>query len=787
MLKAFRTHGHLAAHLDPLGSEPKGDPALEPENVNLTPELMARIPASILRIGVPGETLLEALPRMRTAYCGTIGYQFEHLSSHQQRIWLREMIETGAHRQPLADDEKKRLLERLIDVFQFERFLEKAYLGQKMFSIEGLDVVVPMLDEVVTLSGRAGAEEVVFGMAHRGRLSVLAHNLGRSVESILAEFEGSKQLGAVKAVAAIPHGGTGDVKYHYGHRGVYETAEGEKISVRLYPNPSHLEFVDPVVTGGARYLQSDFDGAELTHDPRRAVPVLLHGDAAFPAQGVVAETLNLQSLKGYTTGGTIHLIQNNQVGFTTDPEEARSTPYAADMAKGFNVPIIHVNADDVEACVGAVRLAMAYRERWGRDVVIDVIGYRRFGHNETDEPAYTQPTMAAKIKAHPPVSELYAEKLIDEGLVTEPRRSAEAAEQRKETMSAALKGLRAEDGGGRVRGPDRSPPATGELDRTASPPVDTAVAGRASCVDLNEELLRTPDGFNVHRKLRRPLGRRTEALDEGGIDFGQAEALAFGSLLDRRRPHPPHRPGHRARHLLPPPPRPPRREHRPQVHADAAPARTPRRPFELYNSPLSEIACLGFEYGYSAATPSSLILWEAQFGDFANAAQVIIDSFIVSGEAKWGQTSRLTLLLPHGYEGSGPEHSSARIERFLALGAEGNIRIANPTTAAQYFHLLRRQALIRKPRPLIVFTPKGLLRLDRAASTLEELTDGELQFILDDPKAAERREKVERLVLCTGKVYYDMDATERRARRRERRDRPGRDALPLRQGTARSA
>src|SRR4051812_8765375 len=404
LLKAYRTHGHLAAQLDPLGSEPKGDPALQPENVNLTPELMAKIPASILRIGVPGESLLEALPRMRDAYGGTIGYQFEHLSSHQQRLWLREMIETGAHRQPLTDEEKKRLLDRLIDVFQFERFLEKAYLGQKMFSIEGLDAVVPMLDEAVTLAQRAGAEEVVFGMAHRGRLSVLAHNLGRSVESILAEFEGSKRIESVKAVAAIPHGGTGDVKYHYGHRGTYETTDGKKISVRLYPNPSHLEFVDPVVTGGTRFLQQDFEGPELTHDPKRAVPVLLHGDAAFPAQGVVAETLNLQSLPGYSTGGTIHVIQNNQVGFTTDPSEARSTPYAADMAKGFNVPIIHVNADDVEACVAAVRLAMAYRERWCRDVVIDVIGYRRFGHNETDEPAYTQPTMAAKIKSHPPVS-----------------------------------------------------------------------------------------------------------------------------------------------------------------------------------------------------------------------------------------------------------------------------------------------------------------------------------------------------------------------------------------------
>jgi len=762
LLKAYRTHGHLAAHLDPLGSEPKGDPALQPENVNLTPELMAKIPASILRIGVPGESLLEALPRMRDAYCGTIGYQFEHLSSHQQRLWLREMIETGAHRQPLTDEEKKRLLDRLIDVFQFERFLEKAYLGQKMFSIEGLDVVVPMLDEAVTLSQRAGADEVVFGMAHRGRLSVLAHNLGRSVESILAEFEGSKRIEAVKAVAAIPHGGTGDVKYHYGHRGTYETADGQKISVRLYPNPSHLEFVDPVVTGGTRFLQQDFEGPNMTHDFKRAVPVLLHGDAAFPAQGVVAETLNLQGLAGYTTGGTIHLIQNNQVGFTTDPSEARSTPYAADMAKGFNVPIIHVNADDAEGCIAAVRLAMAYRERWCRDIVIDVIGYRRFGHNETDEPAYTQPTMAATIKSHPPVSESYAEKLIEEGTVS-AEQVGQASDERHSEMSAALKGLREKMEAGEYEDPTvtGATTQTGELlDRTASPPVHTAVEAEKLRA-INEALLKTPEGFNVHRKLRRPLSRRVEALEGGAIDFGQAEALAFGTLLTdgvhiRLTGQDTERGTFSHRHLV---------LHDENTGLKYTPIQNledASAPFELYNSPLSEIACLGFEYGYSAANPNALVLWEAQFGDFANAAQVIIDSFIVSGESKWGQQTRLTLLLPHGYEGSGPEHSSARIERFLALGAEGNIRIAYPTTAAQYFHLLRRQALIKKPRPLIVFTPKGLLRLDRATASLEQLTDGELQFILDDPTAGERRDKVERLVLCTGKVYYDMDSNEHR-------------------------
>jgi 2-oxoglutarate dehydrogenase E1 component len=759
LLKAYRTHGHLAARLDPLGSEPKGDPGLQPENLNLTPELMARIPASILRIGVPGETLLEVLPRMRETYCGTIGYQFEHLSSSGERTWLREMVETGAHTQPLEKEEKERLLHRLIDVFQFERFVEKAYLGQKIFTIEGLDAVVPMLDELVTLAYRGGAEEVVFGMAHRGRLAVLTHNLGRSVESILAEFEGAKQIEAVKAVAAIPHGGTGDVKYHYGHQGVYETSAGEKIAVRLYPNPSHLEFVNPVVEGATRFIQSDFEGPTIEHQPKRAVPVLLHGDAAFPGQGVVAETLNLRALRGYSTGGTVHIIQNNQVGFTTDPQDARSTPYAADMAKGFNIPIIHVNADDVEACSAAIRLGMAYREHWERDIVIDVIGYRRYGHNETDEPAYTQPLTAAKIKAHPPVSEIYAEKLVDEGVVT-AEEVERISDERHSEMSTALKELRKKMESGEYEDPTVTTSATGELDRSASPPVDTAVPIE-KLRSLNEALVKAPESFTIHRKLRKPFAKRIETLEKGGIEFGHAESLAYASLITegvhiRLTGQDTERGTFSHRHLV---------LHDEKTGLEYCPMQNledANAPFELYNSPLSEAACLGYEYGYSAATPNALVLWEAQYGDFANAGQVIIDSFIASGEAKWGQTSRLTLLLPHGYEGSGPEHSSARIERFLALAAEGNIRIAYPSTAAQYFHLLRRQALMRKPRPLIVFTPKGLLRSNRAAATPEELTEGSFHFTLDDPTGGERRDKVERLVLCTGKIYYDMDANERR-------------------------
>ena len=757
LLKAYRTHGHLAADLDPLGSEPKGDPAIQPENLNLTPELMAQIPAEILRIGVEGETLLDALPRMREAYCGKVAYQIEHLSSHQQRMWLREMIETGWHRKPLEPEEKHALLDRLIDVFGFERYVEKAYLGQKMFSIEGLDAVVPMLDEVFEMAHSEGATEVVIGMAHRGRLSVLAHNLGRPPASLLAEFEGAKAIEAVKAVAAIPTGGTGDVKYHYGHRGAFKTKDGEEIGVRLYPNPSHLEFVDPVVTGAARAAQTTLDGARLDHDPACAVPVLLHGDAAFPAQGVVAETLNLQSLAGYATGGTIHLIQNNQIGFTTEPQEGRSTPYAADMAKGFNVPIVHVNADAPEACVAAIRLAMAYRERWGRDVVIDLIGYRRFGHNETDEPAYTQPLMAAKIKDHKPVAELYAESLVADGIAT-----SDEVETRKEERQQALKRtheeLRSKIEAGEFEDPTAT--GTGELDRTRSPKVETAV-DEEPLKKLNEELIRVPDSFTIHRKLRKPLEKRIEALESGGIEFGHAESLALGSLLTegvhiRFTGQDTERGTFSHRHLV---------LHDEKTGLRYAPIQNlpdAKAPMELHNSPLSEAACLGFEYGYSAASPDSLVLWEAQFGDFGNSAQVIIDSFIVSAEAKWGQMTRLTLLLPHGYEGAGPEHSSARIERFIQLAAEGNIRIANPTTAAQYFHLLRRQAHIAKARPLVVFTPKGLLRLPRATSSPEDLTSGSFKFVLDDPRRADGKAAVERLVLCSGKIFYDIDSAPKR-------------------------
>jgi 2-oxoglutarate dehydrogenase E1 component len=752
LVKAFRMHGHLAAHLDPLGSEPAGDPALEPERLipPLTPELQARIRASTLRLHVEGATLAEALPRLRATYTGTLAYEIEHISDHEERFWLRQVIESGRYRQPLSAEERVNLLGRLSEVEGMERYLNRSFLGQKQFSIEGLDVLVPMLDEAIDIAADGGAHEVVIGMAHRGRLNVLAHVVGRPYDVILREFEGERTL---DAVVSSGEGGTGDVKYHLGAEGTRTTAAGD-ITVTLASNPSHLEAVDPVVEGRARAEQTDRSTREGYHDPNVALPVLIHGDASFAGQGEVAETLNLQGLTGYSTGGTLHLIANNQVGFTTDPEDGRSTRYSSDLAKGFDIPIIHVNADDPEAAIDAVRLALAYRSRFGHDVVVDLVGYRRHGHNEQDEAAYTQPLLAAAIATHPTVRELFAEQLVGEGVVSQAQadelmaavhaRLKVAHEALRESFGAPPSGLQASEG--------RIPAGT----RAA---IVTAVAADRLRA-LNEELLRLPEWFAPHPKLMGQLERRRATLDEGGIDWGQAEALAFASLLVEGIPiritgQDTERGTFSHRHVV---------LHdvntggtfTPMQHLDEATAS-----FEIHNSPLSEYACVGFEYGYSEAAPEVLVLWEAQFGDFVNGAQIIIDQFISAGLSKWGETSRLTLLLPHGYEGNGPEHSSARLERFLQLAAQENIRIANCTTSAQYFHLLRRQALDASARPLVVMTPKGLLRLKQAASTLEDLSEGEFHPLLDDTGVD--RERVTRLVLCSGKIYYDIVGHEDRA------------------------
>jgi multifunctional 2-oxoglutarate metabolism enzyme len=749
LLKAHRTHGHLAARLDPLGTEPEGDPALDPDPLGLSLEVMSRIPARILRMHVPGATLADALPHLRETYCGTIAYEIEHISSHRQRSWLREKIESGAYRSPLTSDEQKWLLGRLIKVDAFERFMHKAYLGQKQFSVEGLDMTVPMIDQLIHLTAAHGGREVVVGMAHRGRLNVLAHNLGRPYDTIFAEFEGASTL---EAVTTMPQGGTGDVKYHHGSQGSYALPDGGSILVNLESNPSHLEYVHPVVVGAARAAQTTRQGPHAHRDTAAALPLVLHGDAAFPGQGVVAETLNLQALDGYSVGGTVHLIQNNQVGFTTDPDDSRSTHWASDLAKGFDVPIIHVNADDPAACISAVRLAFAYRQQFGHDVLIDLIGYRRFGHNEADEPAYTQPEMYAKIKQHKRVVDIWAEQLVEQGTITKDEVESQKAAV-WEDLSQLHADLKAKIKEADEAGTAEQPTGEYQLDRSPSPDVPTAVdAGVLRA--LNEQLLRVPDSFTVHPKLKTQLERRRTALDEGGrIDWGQAEALAVASLVTEGTPirltgQDSERGTFSQRHMVLHDAKT-GQTYSPIQHLDGAKA-----PFELHNSPLSEIAALGFEYGYSAEAPDALVLWEAQFGDFANSAQVIVDQFLVSGLAKWGQTTRLTMLLPHGYEGSGPEHSSARLERFLQLAAEGNIRVANLTTPAQMFHLIRRQAKIPKQRPLIVMTPKSLLRLPQASNRIEHLSETRFYPVLAEPWIDDA--KVTRLILCTGKIYYDL-------------------------------
>jgi multifunctional 2-oxoglutarate metabolism enzyme len=754
-----RSHGHLAARLDPLGTEPEGEPGLDPEALGLTPELQARIPAHLFQMYVPGATLADALPHLRETYCGTIAYEIEHIASHRQRVWLREHIESGSFRHELTNDERRSLLKRLVEVDALERFMHKAYLGQHQFSIEGLDMTVPMLDELIQLSAAHGGQEVVVGMAHRGRLNVLAHNLGRAYDTIFAEFEGASTL---EVVTTIPQGGTGDVKYHHGTQGTYQLPDGGSIRVNLESNPSHLEFVSAVVEGATRAAQTSRRGPHAHQDTNAAVPIVIHGDASFPGQGVVPETLNLQALDGYKVGGTVHLIMNNQVGFTTDPDDARSTRWASDLAKGFDVPIIHVNADDVAACISAVRLAFAFRQEFGHDVLIDLIGYRRFGHNESDEPAYTQPEIYAKIKNKKRVSEIWGERLVADGVVTKEELDKQDQEvwdnltllhQRLKSKIAEV----AEQGGKH---------STGEyqLDRSPSPDVETAVPAER-LRDLGEQLLRVPEGFTVHPKLVKQLDRRREALAAGPgeheIDWAHAEALAFATLLTEGTPlrltgQDTERGTFSQRHMV---------LHDAKTGQTVCPIQNlpdALAPLELHNSPLSELACMGFEYGYSQEAPETLVLWEAQFGDFVNGAQVIIDQFIVSGLAKWGQTSRLTLLLPHGYEGSGPEHSSARLERFLALAAEGNIRVASPTTPAQYFHLLRRQAKIAKQRPLIVMTPKSLLRLPQAASAVGEMAEGtRFEPVLAEPGVDDQQ--VTRLVLCTGKIYYDLVGHTERA------------------------
>ena len=736
LVEDIRHYGHLAVRLDPLGTPPAGAQELTPEFHGLTASDLDRIPGSAL--GFPDATAADVVQRLRSIYASAIGFDIEHIEEEAERDWFRKVLEGGDARLTLTAEEKKLVLARLTEVDGLERFLARAYVGKKRFSIEGTDALVPMLDAAIARAAESGARHAVIGMAHRGRLNVLAHILDKPYARIFEEFEEKH----AKSDAVD----TGDVKYHLGASTTRTLPGGKKVELELVPNPSHLEFVNPVMEGVARALQRT-NGAR---DELSVLPIVVHGDAAFPGEGVVAETLNLSRLRGYRVGGTLHIIVNNQVGFTTDPQDARSTYYSSDLAKGFEIPIFHVNADDAEACVAAVWLAISYRVRFAKDVLIDLVGYRRHGHNEGDEPAYTQPKLYDRIKAHATPREVWAKRLIAEGIITdeESKRLAEELMRKLDSVHSGLK-----SGGTQASSADSSEPQ-----RTAKPkPITTAVKPE-TLIAINERLLAWPSDFVPNPKLVKPLERRRAAIgEEGGIDWGHAEALAFGSLLldgtsvrltgqDTARGTFSHR--HAVLHDVKT-----GAEFIPLQHLPSA-----KGAFEIYNSPLSETAVLAFEYGYSTAAPNVLVLWEAQFGDFANVAQPVIDQFMAADRAKWGQDSSVVMLLPHGYEGQGPEHSSARLERFLQLAAEGNLRVAYPTTPGQYFHILRRQAQLDPRRPLILMQPKSLLRLPEAASRLPELATGSFQPALDDPARSPVPREVKRLVLCSGKLYYDLAA-----------------------------
>ncbi len=742
LVEAIREYGHLAVQLDPLGTPPPGAPELTPEFHGITEDELAHVPASAL--GYAEGTAADVVQRMRDIYCGSIGLEFMELDNEAERAWFKEAMEGGEITRPLSPEEKIAVLERLTEVDGLERFLGRVYQGFKRFSIEGTDVMVPMLDELIARGAESGAREVVLAMAHRGRINVLVHVMGMPYAEMFGEFEGRQG-------DASAYSSTGDVKYHLGFD--HERTIGDKtIAIELVPNPSHLEFVNPIMMGLARARQR-VEGAPGTRDQRGVVPLCIHGDAAFPGEGVVPETFNLSRLRGYDVGGTLHLIVNNQVGFTTDPIDARSTRYASDPARGFDVPVMHVNADDAEACLIAVRLASAYREKFYEDVLIDLVGYRRWGHNETDEPMFTQPKLYEMIRAHPTPREVWGARLVRERILTDAEvKAIDSAFADK--LAAIHKDMRA-------AAKSQETPARGTKTLKAvddAPDIATAVPA-AELESLNAQLLSWPATFKGHPKLLKIIERRRESLHSGLIDWGHAEALAFGSLLlggtgvrisgqDAERGTFAHRNA-----VL----------HDVETGGSYTPlANLPGATgqFEIYNSPLSETAVMGFEYGFSIATEKDLVLWEAQYGDFVNVAQPIIDQFISADKAKWGQTSGLVLLLPHGYEGGGPEHSSARLERFLQLCAERNMCVAYPSTPAQYFHIIRRQALRSERMPLILMQPKSLLRMPAAASSLEQLAGGSFQPVIDDAVIGAKVEDVRRLVLCTAKMYYDLHETK---------------------------
>ena len=743
LIRAYRVRGHLKANLDPLNLAKSSDHSeLKPESYGFEEKDMDR-PIFIDNVlGLESATLREILVNLEATYCGTIGVQFMHIQDPEQKAWMQKTLENVLNQPDFTDMGKKAIFERLVAAETFERFLDRKYTGTKRFGLEGAEAMIPALEQILKRGGKLGLEEVVIGTAHRGRLNVLANFMGKPFEAIFSEFQGnSSQPENVQ--------GAGDVKYHLGTSSD-RTFDGKKVHLSLTANPSHLEAVNPVVVGKVRAKQDQKEDLGR----RKVAALLIHGDAAFSGQGLVPETLDLSELKGYRIGGTIHFIINNQIGFTTNPVNARSGPYCSDVALMIQAPILHVNGDDPEAVVHAARIAIEFRQKFNKDIVVDMFCYRRHGHNEGDEPAFTQPTMYKAISNHPSTREIYSEKLIKENLISkeesekflsdwyarleeEYKKANSYKPSKADWFSGAWEGLDIAREKGKRRG-------------------DTSINNDKFKI-VGQGLTKIPSNFNLHKKLQKIIDQRESSFEgKTPIDWSSAEALALGSLLVE---------GVKIRLTG----QDSGRGTFSQRHAVLVDQKNDNKIillnnikknqaiFEIVDSPLSEASVLGFEYGYSLAEPNALVMWEAQFGDFANGAQVIIDQFISSGESKWLRMSGLTLLLPHGYEGQGPEHSSARLERFLQLCAEDNLQVVNCTTPANYFHVLRRQMHRSFRKPVIIFTPKSLLRNKNAVSKISDFTTGSwFHRVLPDPKKSLKKNKVKRVVLCSGKVFYDL-------------------------------
>lgn len=756
LARNIRSFGHLDASLDPLGSTPPGQPLLKMDYYDITEEDLAKMPSCI--VGKPtcdnASNALEAMNKLREIYSSSTGYDYAQVYAPEERVWLRDCTEFGTFSVVNMPIDQVALLQRLTEIDVFEKFLQKIFPGKFRFSIEGVDMLVPMINELLDDASEEGINNILLGMAHRGRLNVLAHVLNKPYFHIFSVFKDP----VLDRDFRDDIGWRGDVKYHAGFKKAFHNGNGKSIDmvVSVAPNPSHLEAVNPVIEGMARAAGTRADrGGKVEFDPSVSFPILVHGDAAFSGQGVVAETFNLSRIPGYRTGGTLHIITNNQLGYTATPIQGRSTLYASDPAKGYEVPVLHVNADDPEACIGAVRMAFAYIRKFQKDFLIDLIGYRKHGHNEADEPSFTQPRMYKIIENHKSVREIWADKLVERNIIDEKYADGLFTKQMQK-LQGIYESLE-EDA------------AIAELKKKLPPPsrstaVNTSVPAE-KLIAYNKELCSVPDDFELNPKLKRTISRRLEALDsfsENNIDWAMAEELAFASILaqgtairftgqDTERGTFSHR--HAVFHDY----------HSGRMYIPLQALSAAKAPFEIRNSPLTENACIGFEYGYNIQAPDRLVIWEAQYGDFINGAQTMIDEFLVSARAKWGLTPSLVLMLPHGYEGQGPDHCSGRLERFLGLAADANIRVANCSTSGQLFHLLRKHALLLKndPLPLVIMTPKSLLRNPATFSSLENLSEGTWQNVIDDPIVKDK-DKIKRLVFSSGKMYVDLDTSQYR-------------------------